>query len=199
MEINNSTAPMANLRGVRRSVVILRIKPPPRLSWWVILCGQLFKPPDQSLSTRYLASGEAVAWRHRHYRHDAHLHLGEARWHGCCEACTKGPMDLAPAVVLGEKFLLSIRACNWAFSTPDKLCGIFRFRSRLRRNTLGCGPDTIAGATKRSASPVYGTSQVGPAHSLDAIGLASGEGICHHRLGFINWLANRGEHLKGGN
>jgi hypothetical protein len=30
-------------------------------------------------------------------------------------------MDLTLAVVLGEKFLLSIRGCNWAFSTPDKL------------------------------------------------------------------------------
>jgi len=36
------------------------------------------------------------------------------------------------------------------------------------------------------------------AHSLDAIGLVSAKGICHHQLGFINCLANRGEHLKGG-
>jgi len=35
------------------------------------------------------------------------------------------------------------------------------------------------------------------AHSLDAIGLASATGICHHQLGFINCLASRGEHLKG--
>jgi len=57
-------------------------------------------------------------------------------------------------------------------------------------------PDTIAEVTKRRCAALGEFSSRAEARSFDAIGLASAKGICHH-LGFINCLANRGEHTKG--
>jgi hypothetical protein len=68
------------------------------------------------------------------------------------------------------------------------------------------GKDWGAGASPVVSGPYWSLSPNEPsqakgllqAHSLDAIGLASAKGICHHQLGFINCLASRGEHRKGG-
>ena len=66
----------------------------------------------------------------------------------------------------------------------------FRFARGNEHNRRGNKAERVSGLGNFSSRT--------EAHSLDAIGLASAKGICQHQLGFINCLANRGEHLKGG-
>lgn len=44
-----------------------------------------------------------------------------------------------------------------------------------------------------------GFSSQTEARPWETMGVASAKGICQNQLGFINCLANRGEHLEGGN
>jgi hypothetical protein len=60
-------------------------------------------------------------------------------------------------------------------------------------------PDAMAEITRWSTFPVRRLLKLGvEAHLLDAIGLVSAKGICHHLLDFINRIANRREPLYGG-
>ncbi len=105
---------------------------------------------------------------------------------------------LFPMIVLPQNATLS-------YASHCAILGCFaQIRTASVLQAAGQLPNSPSSAHNRRGNKAERISGLGDfssrteAHSLDAIGLASAKGICHHQLGFINCLANRGEDLKGG-